>query len=167
MKETEHENRRLPNQYFTVRIQKRLTKAQVSQLWDLFDRRTHCGPDESILTFYSNDQFVGAALIRYDAFNVNKGKFPGKQPAFSIYIDLFEVAKDWRGMGVGRKMYELLESDLNLYHVELCHRCFETDNKASYHFWRKMGFHKPEAVYDMMVKNPKYPKMDGWASLRG
>ena len=147
------------NSDLTIRIQKRLTKAQVACMWDLFDRRTKCvGPGETILAFYEGAVFVGACQLRFDAFDLSKGRYPGKSPAFCIYVLLFEVANDMRGRGIGRRMYEMIEQEYNLYRVELCHRLETADQGASYRFWRRMGFHRPQAVYDMMVKNIKYRK---------
>lgn len=137
---------------FEVRKCKKLTKVQARQMYDLFTANISVICEETILTFYLNGEFVGATLIRYDAFDLYKGKKPGIEPGFEVYINYFEVVKDRRGEGIGEAMFRWLEDNLNVFKFTLCHRDFSIDKKASYRFWRKMGFRKPNILFSEMEK---------------
>ena len=97
--------------------------------------------------FNSDNVAIGGVRIKCDSFKLVKDK-----PLFAIYIDSFEVCDIERGKGYGTAMYRWIEKKLPIYRIELAHRTFDIDDKRSYNFWRKMGFHKTNTWNNLMVK---------------
>lgn len=129
---------------------KKIAKWQAKKLPELFTSLDKSSSTVQIFAVYKDDPFiktkqgafVGAMMVDFDNFFIRNGK-----PWFDIYIDKFEVAKGWRGNGIGRAMLHRLCWSYSIHKVFLCHVIKEKDGGASYRFWRHMGFHK-ENVHD-------------------
>lgn len=139
---------------------RKITKWQSAKLPELFTHLDESFETTQLFAVYdpsignkTHRSFVGAMMVNFECFDVKNGKF-----IFHIYIDKFEVAKQQRGKGYGRAMYETFLSKYNvpdkvaICHVALCHVITIKDGGASYRFWRHMGFHKPDADFDRMEK---------------
>lgn len=137
---------------------KHITRWQSAMLPNLFTHLDESYETTQIFAFYDpqrgkteQSRFVGAMMVNFECFDVKNGKIN-----FQVYIDKFEIAKKCRGNGYGKTMYETFLSKYDTVNkVSLCHVNKHIDNGSSYSFWRHMGFHKPEAVYDIMVKSYK------------
>ena len=112
--------------------------------------------DSEVYYKFINDDglVVGAVSLEYESFKLSKDGVP----LWEIFISGFEINRKLRGNGYGKEILEWIERNLPIYKIELCHRTESADDSASLHFWRHMGFYKPNKGYHTLTKTIKQIK---------
>lgn len=104
---------------------------------------THCWEEDThIYRAVENGKDIGVIFISCC--------YPGE-----MWIDLFEIRKDYNRKGLGTEMFNLLIERHKPLFIQL--QCVEEKDDEALSFWRKMGFHKKR--YDRYDDNIMYKRI--------
>lgn len=135
----------------TAKFYKKIPKRIINQCPDVMVEHTNdisreSGEDVNWFSFVNEaGEDVGCIQMSWDRFDYVNG-----MPAWTVFIYLFEVCKNFRGQGYAKEMVKWVESLPNVIAIELSHCTNDYGN--SRRWWTHMGWKHKDKSSNMMSK---------------
>lgn len=91
------------------------------------------------------ESFIGAANITFEDLVFKKG-----EPRLNIYIDRFEISKEYKNKGYGTLLFLEIKNKYDVNEISLVHRTY--DSGISKKFWMRLGFKHDQGLASQHLK---------------